>query len=256
MEGDRLSPERTGVVPLIFPDPTALVRAAAAEILRRGRRAAREKGRFDLVLAGGSTPLALYHTLGRSSSARASLWRRTHLFWGDERIVPPADPASNYGTAWTSGLDRLAVPPDQVHRAPGEGGNARRAAVIYETDLRTCFPGAAWPRFDLILLGLGTDGHVASLFPGSVALAERERWVAVAEGGTPEVPRVTLTMPVLNSAACVLFLVSGAGKAQMLERMQGPARLDPVPAQRVRPARGELRVFADAAAARVGERMG
>jgi len=255
VEGDRLSGGRTGPTPRTLPDAEALARAAATEVLRRGRRAVRAKGRFDLVLAGGNTPLALYRALGRGSSARSSLWSRTHLFWGDERIVPPADPASNYGTAWAAGLDHLAVPPEQVHRVPGECGDARRAAVIYETDLRARFPGAAWPRFDLVLLGLGTDGHVASLFPGGAALAERERWVAVAEGGTPAVPRVTLTLPVLNSAGCVLFVVSGEDKARMLERMLAPARLDPVPAQRVRPARGDLLVFADVAAARGAERM-
>jgi len=233
----------------VFADQATLLRAAAAHVLRRGREAVRERGRFDLALAGGGTPLGLYEALGSAPSARSRLWRHTRLFWGDERVVAPDDPASNYGAAWKVGLHRLAVPPAEVHRVPGESGNARRAAVIYETALRSCFGGAAWPRLDLVLLGLGTDGHVASLFPGSAALAERERWVAVAEGGTPTVPRVTLTLPVLNSARCVLVLVAGEAKAAVLAQVRGPAGPDPLPAQRLRPAAGGLIFFADRAAA-------
>ena len=237
----------------VFPDTRALVRAAAAEILRRGRHAVRERGVFNLALAGGNTPMALYQTLGTARSARAALWHRTHLFWSDERAVPPEDPASNYGVAWKVGLHRLAVPAENVHRVLGESEDARRAAILYETELRSRFPGGAWPRFDVALLGLGADGHTASLFPGSDALAERERWTEVAEGGDPIRPRVTLTLPALNGADAVLFLVSGRSKAGALGRLLGLPGEDLLPAQRVHP-RGDRLVFADRSA--MGESPG
>jgi 6-phosphogluconolactonase len=250
VEGDRL---RTGEVRLrVFPGPTGLARAAAAEILCRARRSVREGGTFDLVLAGGRTPLALYEALGCGTAARSKLWRHVHVYWGDERAVPPDDPASNYGTAWEAGLRRLRLSAAHVHRVPAEDGDARRAAVVYEARLRDRFAGAAWPRFDLALLGLGGDGHTASLFPGSDALEEKERWTASVEAGDPAVPRVTLTLPALNNAAAVLFLVSGDAKAEMLARLVGGRQPHPLPAERVRPPRGEVVIFADrAAAARV-----
>jgi 6-phosphogluconolactonase len=252
VEPDRLIGARPAPRLRAFPDANAVVRAAAAEVLRRGRRALRERCAFDLVLAGGSTPLPLYQALGESRASRSGLWRHTHLYWSDERVVPPDDPASNYGTAWAAGLGRLGVPEAHVHRVSGEGGEPRRAAVLYESEIRSRFAGMAWPRFDLVLLGLGTDGHTASLFLGSEALRERERWTAVAQGGEPSLPRVTLTLPVLNSAAAVLLLVMGEGKADVLARLLGPPGETPLPAQRVRPARGELLVFADQPATRRG----
>ncbi len=231
----------------VFPDARALVRAAAAQVLWRGRRAVRERGVFNLALAGGTTPMALYQTLGTGRAAGADLWRHTHLFWGDERAVAPDDPASNYGVAWKVGLQRLAVPPENVHRVRGESEDARRAAILYESDLRLHFAGATWPRFDLVLLGLGADGHTASLFPGSDALAERERWTEVAEGGEPPLARVTLTLPALNAADGVLFLVSGKSKTEALGRLLGLPGDDRLPAQLVHPL-GERLVFADRAA--------
>lgn len=245
MEADRVNDEAAGL--RVFPDARTLVRAAAAEVLHRGRRAVRERGAFNLALAGGTTPMALYQALGSRRAAGAPFWRHTHLFWGDERVVPPEDPASNYGVAWKVGLHRLAVPAANVHRVRGESGDARRAAIQYESELRSQFTGTLWPAFDLVLLGLGVDGHTASLFPGSDALNEHERWTEVAEGGTPPTPRVTLTLPALNGAAAVLFLVTGASKAAVLSRLLRPPEDTPLPAQRVRP-RGERMVFADRAA--------
>jgi 6-phosphogluconolactonase len=233
----------------IFPGPRELARAAAAEVLRRGRRAVRQRGAFDVALAGGSTPVALYEALASGSAARSGLWRHVHVFWGDERIVPPEDPASNYGTAWKAGLRRLRLSADHVHRVRGETADARHAAVVYENELRSRFVGAVWPRFDLVLLGLGTDGHTASLFPGSDALEEKERWTAAAEDGDPPVPRVTLTLPVLNNAAAVLFLVAGSAKAGVLASLLTADPQRPAPARRVRPAHGDTLVFADRAAA-------
>ena len=232
----------------VFPDARSLVRAAAAEVLRQGRRAVRERGAFDLVLAGGTTPMALYQALGAARSARSRLWGKTHLYWGDERLVPPDDPASNYGVAWKVGLQRLAIPAENVHRVSGESEDPRRTAIQYESELRARFPGATRPTFDLALLGVGTDGHTASLFPDSDALNERERWTEVAEGGEPRRQRVTLTLPALSGAGTVLFLVTGKSKAGVLARLLGPLGPDPLPAQRVHP-RGHRLVFADRAAA-------
>ncbi len=233
----------------VFPGPVELARAAAAELLRRGRRAVRERGAFDVALSGGSTPVALYQALAAGSAARSGLWRHVHVFWGDERVVPPEDPASNYGTAWKAGLRRLRLSADHVHRVRGETADARHAAVLYENELRARFAGAVWPRLDLVLLGLGADGHTASLFPGSDALEEKERWTAAAEEGDPPRPRVTLTLPVLNSAAAVLFLVAGSAKAEALASLLGHDPQDAAPARRVRPPGGDLMVFADQAAA-------
>jgi 6-phosphogluconolactonase len=231
----------------VFPNARALVRAAAGEVLRRGRRAVRERGVFHLALAGGNTPMALYQALGSGRAARAALWHYAHLYWGDERAVPPEDPASNYGVAWKVGLQRLAVPAANVHRIPGESDDARRAAILYESELRSRFAGEPWPRFDLVLLGLGADGHTASLFPGSDTLEERERWTEVEVGGDPPRPRITLTLPALNGADTVLFLVSGPSKTTALGRLLGLPGDESLPAQRVRP-RGERLVFADRAA--------
>lgn len=240
---------RKGEVHLrVFPGPAELARATAAELLRRGRRAVRERGTFDVALSGGRTPVALYETLAAGSAARSGLWRHVHVFWADERVVPPEDAASNYGTAWKAGLRRLRLSAEHVHRVQGETADARQAAVLYENELRSHFPGLTWPRFDLVLLGLGTDGHTASLFPGSDALEEKERWTAAAEGGDPPRPRVTLTLPVLNSAAAVLFQVSGSAKAEVLASLLSPNPRDGRPAIRIRPPRGELMVFADQAA--------
>lgn len=231
----------------VFEDARALVRAAAAEILNRGRHAVQEREVFNLALAGGTTPMALYQTLGTGQAAEAEVWRHTHLFWGDERVVPPDDPQSNYGVAWKVGLQRLPVPAENVHRVLGESEDARRAAIRYESELRAHFAGATWPRFDLVLLGLGADGHTASLFPGSDALAEKERWTEVAEGGNPSLPRVTLTLPAINAADDVIFLVSGQSKTEALGRLAGLPGDDPLPAQRVHPL-GERLIFADRAA--------
>jgi 6-phosphogluconolactonase len=233
----------------VFPGPAELARAAAAELLRRARRGVRERGTFDVALAGGKTPLALYEALGSGTASRSGLWRHVHVFWGDERVVPPEDPASNYGRAWKAGLRRLRLSADHVHRVRGETADARQAAVVYENELRARFPGRAWPRLDLVLLGLGTDGHTASLFPGSDALEEKERWTATAEDGTPPVPRVTLTLPVLNSAAAVLFLAAGAAKAEVVAALMSPEPREAIPARRVRPPQGDLLIFADEAAA-------
>lgn len=232
-----------------FPEPAALARAAAEEVARRAEAAVAARGAFTLALAGGSTPRALYRLLadpGAPFRARID-WPAVHAFFGDERAVPPDSPDSNARMAREALLDH--VPVGSVHRIPGELG-ADEAAVRCEADLRAHFGGAT-PRFDLVLLGLGSDGHTASLFPGSPALAVRDRWAVVGPPGLPPmVPRVTLTFPVLDAARAAIFLVAGADKAAPLRRLvRPPAGEEPIPAARVHP-QGELLVLADEAAAR------
>jgi 6-phosphogluconolactonase len=232
--------------------PTALAELAAAEFVQCALTAVRERGRFSVALAGGSTPLLLYRLLARRGhlvSPGALPWRQIHLFWGDERRVPPTHADSNYGAAKAALLDAVAIPPQNIHRIRAEQPDA---ASLYEAEVRAFFGLSAgdWPRFDLVLLGIGADGHTASLFPGSPALGERSRIVVANPIADLATTRITLTLPAINAAARVVFLVAGAEKAATVARIllpsQGPERL---PAQDVRPTSGRLLWLLDAAAA-------
>lgn len=174
------------------------------------------------------------------------------FFWGDERCVPPGDPRSNFRAAWQAFLSRVPVRPDRIHRMPGEWADLDRAAREYEAVVRACLPRGAdgWPRFDLILLGLGENAHIASLFPHAPALHEAERAVVAYYVAQVGIPRMTFTPPVLNGAAEVLFIVSGRRKADAVWRtLEGPHDPDAVPAQIVRPSDGRLTWLMDAEAA-------
>jgi len=230
--------------------------AAAERFVGRTSAAIDASGRFVVALAGGSTPKALYELLTTPRYAPRIDWSRVHVFWGDERCVPPDDPASNYGMAREALLDHVPVLGSNVHRIRGEDPPSA-AATGYEEELRRMFstpagapleaPGAC---FDLVLLGMGDNGHTASLFPGLTAVRERERWVAGEY--VPEVSmwRVTLTPPVINAAADAVFLVSGAGKAAMLQRvLEGPRQPDALPAQAIAPRAGAAWLVDVAAAA-------
>lgn len=234
---------------LVLPTREAAVAAAADAVVSAAKAAIAASGRFLLVLSGGSTPKALYALLAGAEYASRIDWSRTHVFWGDERCVPPTDAGSNFRMARDALLDHVPLPADQVHRMRGEDAPAR-AAAAYETILRGLFPDGV-ARFDLVLLGMGDNGHTASLFPGLAAVREASRWV-VAEY-VPEVSmwRLTLTPPALNAAAQVIFLVVGADKAAMLKRvLQGPREQNLLPAQAITPARGgELAWILDEAAA-------
>jgi 6-phosphogluconolactonase len=238
----------------ILPHADALARAAADHLTAVARRAIAARGRFTVALAGGATPRPVYRRLAEADPPCID-WRRVHVFWGDERCVPPDDPRSNYRMAREALLDAVPVPAEQVHRIHGEEPPAQ-AAAAYEAVLRSTFasPGAAVDAppasgFDLVLLGLGDDGHTASLFPGRSAVVERVRWV-VAQRVEAAMWRVTLTPVVINAAANVTFLVSGAGKAHRLhEVLHGPRRPVVLPAQAIRPVRGRVRWMVDAAAA-------
>lgn len=230
----------------VFPRVDALAHAAADVIRSAAADAVRERGRFTLALAGGSTPRAVYSLL---SADRTFPWSNTEFCFGDERAVPPDHPDSNARMVRQTLLREDLAPPERVHRIRAELPPAE-AAADYEQVLRALFAGATLPRFDLILLGLGADGHTASLFPGSPALHERSRWVADNWAPALGVHRVTLTLGVLNAAAAVLFLVSGRDKAAALRATLAADGDDAAtPARAIRPANGSLRYLVDADAA-------
>ena len=182
---------------------------AAASVARTGQ--------FRVALSGGSTPRPLHRLLAAPPYRDSIPWTQTHIFWADERLVPTDDPASNFGVARKDLLDHLPIPTDHIHpmcssRPPGQ------AADDYENTLASCFHSnpPAWPVFDLILLGIGPDGHTASIFPGDRTALETSRWVVAVKGGAPDVDRLTLTLPVLEQARHIVFLVSGSDKAGMV----------------------------------------
>ncbi len=232
----------------ILPDPETLSRAAAALFAREAQRAVRRSGRFIVALAGGQTPRPTYEQLAHPACREVVPWEAIHVFWGDERCVPFTDPRSNARMAWEALLRHVPIPPDHIHPIACEGDPAV-AALRYETLLRRFF-GEAPPRFDLILLGLGEDGHTASLFPFHDALEEQARWAVAVE--TTDPPRVTLTFPLLNQARRVVFLVTGANKAAILRAvLRGPWNPRQWPAQGIRPVRGSRLWMVDPAAARL-----
>jgi 6-phosphogluconolactonase len=231
-----------------FADMDSLSHAVARAMVGVAQEAVHSQGHCRVALAGGSTPRWLYELL--ATRYRADMpWGGMRWFFGDERYVPPGDPQSNYQMAKAAMLDRVRVPGDRVHPMPTGYADPRQAAAAYEAALREIFPGA-WPRFDLVLLGLGEDGHVASLFPGAAVLAEERLWVAPSLAPGEPHRRLTLTYPVLNHAARTWFLVSGASKARAL-RLALRADTEPtlIPAAGIRPVDGELVWWADEAAA-------
>lgn len=227
----------------IFPNPPALVNYAANLFVQMAIAAPE---RFSVALSGGSTPRALYERLAANEMAERIPWEKVHLFWGDERCVPPDHPESNYGLTAAALLSRIPLPAENVHRIRGELPPAE-AASLYEAELRAFF--GETPAFDLVFLGMGEDGHTASLFPGSPALAESVRWAVEVEHTAPPPPlvsRVTLTFQVLNAARRVVFLVTGAAKAGMFAQVWHGASF---PAAQIRPQDGELLWLVDQAAA-------
>ena len=222
-----------------------IAREAAEEFSRRAEESVVGRGSFSVALSGGSTPRSLYVLLadpGEPYRARIP-WDRIHFFWGDERQVPPDHPDSNYRMARVSLLSKVPLPPEHIHRIRTEWPDADEAAAEYEREIRSFFrlKRGERPRFDIILLGMGTDGHTASLFPGTDVLHEKERLVSAVRVEKLRSWRISLTLPVLNHAASVIFLVSGAGKAGTLESvLYGPYRPDILPAQLIRPVSGHL----------------
>lgn len=232
-----MTPLRGQVV--VHEDAVALARAGAEEFADLARTAVEACGRFDVALTGGGSPVELYRALGAAALSKEVPWRDVHLFWGDDRVVPPDHPRSNFRLARRLLIERVPIPPGNVHRVRGELG-VGGALDAYRRDLEDHFAGL--PRFDLIHLGLGGDGHVASLFPfDHPALLERDQLALPALFRDLGEWRVTLTYPVLNAAARVEFLLPDGGKAGIARTaMHGP--IDPlrIPAQGVRPAEGAL----------------
>jgi 6-phosphogluconolactonase len=234
----------------IFPTPEVLADAAARHIVACAADAISLRGRFTLVLAGGSTPRAAYWRLATGDWRLELDWGLVHLLWGDERCVPPDDPRSNYRMVKEVLLDRVPIPPQQIHRIRGED-EPDKAAAEYEREIRRllCHPERIEGP-DLVLLGLGKDGHTASLFPGQPAVHETERWVVAVPGPSGGPWRVTLTPAVLNRARNVTFVVSGGAKAPALEQvLEEPFAPDLLPAQAIYPAQGLLMWMLDETAA-------
>ncbi len=229
----------------VFDDPEAMARRVAEWIIGL---ASAKQDRFSICLSGGSTPQVLYRHLAEPDYRDRFPWPRVHWFWGDERFVPHDDKLSNYRMVREALLSYAPIPPTNVHAIPTEDLTPDAAASAYERELKS-FYGAerldpARPLFDVNLLGLGEDGHTASLFPGSPVLAERERWVRAVVGAKPEA-RITLTYPALDSSAHAAFLVSGQGKREILRRLRDGH--ESLPAAMVRPS-GTLWLFSDKSA--------
>jgi 6-phosphogluconolactonase len=224
------------------PNLESLSLAAAALVAEAAEVSIEARGRFTFVLPGGTSPRTFYERLGQPLFSGRMPWARTYLFWGDERCVPPEHPHSNFGLARQALLSTIPLPTANVYPMPGAVVPPEAAAFQYEERLRLFFQKGGtrqFPVFDLLLLGLGPDGHTASLFPGDPALAEECRWTRAVQvtSASPPVPRITLTLPVIHRARTVLFLVSGTGKKKIVDEIlsepEKAARR--YPAARVRP---------------------
>ena len=230
---------------IICQDGTELNRKAADQFVALAAAAAQRVGRFTVALSGGSTPKALYSLLASPEYKNRLDWSRIHLFWGDERSVPPDHSDSNYRMVNEALLSKIQIGPENIHRMAGEKEPAQ-AAREYEDELTRFFqptPGQA-PAFDLILLGLGEDGHTASLFPGTAALDEKEHLVATVYVERLKAHRLTFTFPVINAAAQVSFLVAGESKSAIIEALLGrDANPTQYPAGKVIPTSGKLTWF-------------
>jgi 6-phosphogluconolactonase len=230
-----------------------IIEASAADIARTGadiwRRSAQEsialRGQFALAISGGSTPRRMHRLLAQEPYLSRLPWGKTHIFWVDERCVPMTHPDSNFGIAKKDFLDRVPIVPEQIHPMPG-WIPPEQGAIMYEKELNAFFQRdeTAVPCLDLIFLGIGSDGHTASLFPGQASLEEKEKWVVSVKGGIPCVDRLTMTYPVLNLAKRIVFLASGKDKAKVLKTALENIKAQ-LPAQKVRPSTGNLTWLVD-----------
>jgi 6-phosphogluconolactonase len=247
-----MTEHRTNCEVRILPDGAAIARRAAQKFVEAATSAVNEKGSFSVALAGGSTPRTLYALLVDDPALRAQLpWVKMQVFFGDERHVGPDHPDSNFRMATEAMFSKSSLKPEQVTRIKGEYPDANQAAREYEQAIRSHFQllNEKFPRFDLVLLGMGSEGHTASLFPGTKALHEKERIAVSNWVGKLLSDRITLTPPAINHAAHVIFMVTGADKAPaltaVLERVYEP---DQLPAQLIQPANGTLLWLVDTAA--------
>lgn len=233
----------------VFQTPEQLALAAAERFVDYSNELLDVNERFSVALAGGNTPRRVYELLANEPFRNRVEWPQVYLFFGDERCVPPEHPDSNYAMAYEALISKVPIPAKNVHRIIGEG-NANENALVYENQLRAFFAGLHWPRLDLVLLGMGEDGHTASLFPNSAALQEMSRCVVPTRNEQSGQDRITLTVPVFNHGRRIMFLVTGKKKAQRLREVlhpqPGSAQL---PVQAITPIEGMLEWLVDAEAA-------
>lgn len=234
---------------IVTDDPTQLARTGAGIFMTTAKDCVDQNNFFSVAISGGSTPRGMHRMLTEEPYCSGIPWDKIHIFWVDERCVPMDDPANNYGMARRDFLDRIPIPLEQIHLMPGEIApeeGARKYQEKMEVILQ--IREEDFPVFDLIFLGMGKDGHTASLFPGKSSVLASERWVVVVKGGSPDVYRLTLTYDVLNRAKRICFLVSGKEKALIVRTVleNKDARL---PAQKIQPVQGKLTWLLDKDAA-------
>jgi len=246
MKRDAAAPRKIAVC----STPETVARACADKFVEAGSDAIALRGKFCVALSGGHTPAALYHLLGQPPQRDLLDWSRVHLFWSDERAVAADHPASNFAMAQRELISHIPLPPANVHRMEGERASLEDAAGSYEKVLRSAAPAnpQGIPRLDLVLLGLGADGHTASLFPGEDALDEKRRLVVGTAVAVAGFRRLTMSLILLNAARRIWFVVTGREKSAILKSVIQETRIR-FPAQRVRPRDGELIFWADRAAA-------
>jgi 6-phosphogluconolactonase len=233
----------------VFDDAESVARAAAEEFVALSREAVGGRGAFSVALSGGTTPRRVYELLASDEYGARVEWPKVHVFFGDERAVPPDHADSNYRMAREALLSRVSIPTENVHRVEGLGDAAANASD-YESVMRGFFGDSTWPRFDLVFLGMGDDGHTASLFPRTPALEEARAWVAPNWVEKLGAWRITLTAPAINAARRVVFLVTGSSKAERLgEVLNGAREPTRLPSQMIRPRDGSLAWYVDRAAA-------
>ena len=224
--------------------------AKGAEIIREtAKEAVARQGYFAVALSGGSTPRAMHRLLARSPCLIDIPWQQTHVFMVDERMVDFEHPDSNFGMAQKDFLDQIPLPQKQIHPMPAMA-RPEAAAVLYQTELETFFraSGLTEPVFDLIILGIGQDGHIASLFPGQPIIEDPNRWVLSVKGGQPDVGRLTLNYHVLNSTKHILFIASGNRKAAIVQALLAGRQFN-LPAEKIRPLNGKVTWLLDQEAA-------
>ena len=233
----------------IYKDGASFNQAAAWLLTTLAQEAVGPEGRFSLALCGGSTPTGVYKRLAERPFCDRIPWQQTHLFWGDERLVPPDNPGSNYGQVAEVLLEKVPIPPQNIHRACGEL-DMETAVADYTHQLQAFAGNGETPVLDVVLLGMGSDGHTASLFPSSSV--QQPDWVVgvTADYDGRPAQRISLTPTVINCARHVIFLVSGSSTAETLQKvMYGPHRPEILPAQRIKPVNGTLTWLTDTAAA-------
>ncbi len=234
----------------VYADLDTISQQAAQYIVRIANEAVVTRGRFTIALSGGNTPGKLYSLLGSEPYLSQIDWEYAEIFWSDERCVSPEDPESNYRMAHETLLSHISTPAAQVHRMPAAEPGREGAALAYAQEMQRAFGTDGIPSFDLIQLGMGPEGHTASLFPHQPSLHETQRLIMPVSVPKPPPDRLTFTPPLLNAARHVLFLATGADKADALQAvLEGPYNPDEYPAQIVRPANGEVVWMVDEAIA-------